>query len=234
MMEYKKIQPKKIYEQVASTLMEMIRSGKLKPGDKLASVQQLAENFSVSRSAVREALTSLRAMGLIELKQGEGTFVRAFEPSLLNFPIVQAMLMNRGDIMNLLEVRKILETGAVAVAAKKRTSEDLMKMRGALKEMEAAAGDEVLAEKADLAFHLAISQASHNPLLVGLMNHVSDLIDMSMKDTHRILLFTDDSDFSTLYDQHMRIYHAIEKQDADDARKELLSHLEEVEAKVVQ
>ncbi|MDR6997848.1 DNA-binding FadR family transcriptional regulator [Neobacillus niacini] len=78
-MNYKKIKPKKIYEEVAEAIQDMIRTGKIKPGDKLDSVQQLAENFQVGRSAIREALTSLRAMGLVEMKQGEGTYVRLFE-----------------------------------------------------------------------------------------------------------------------------------------------------------
>ena len=65
-MQYKKIKPKKIYEEVAEAIHGMIRSRQLKPGDKLDSVQQLAENFQVGRSAIREALTALRAMGLID------------------------------------------------------------------------------------------------------------------------------------------------------------------------
>ncbi|MDP4087292.1 MAG: GntR family transcriptional regulator, partial [Bacillota bacterium] len=67
-MNYKKIKPKKLYEEVAEVIYEMIRTGELKPGQKLDSVQQLAENFQVGRSAIREALTSLRAMGLVEMR----------------------------------------------------------------------------------------------------------------------------------------------------------------------
>ena len=79
-MTYKKIKPKKIYEEVSEELYEMIRSGTLKPGDKLDSIQQLAENFQVGRPAIREALSALSSMGLIEIKQGEGTFVKTFRP----------------------------------------------------------------------------------------------------------------------------------------------------------
>lgn len=68
---YKQIKPKKIYEEVAEAILHMIQTGQLKPGDKLDSVQQLAENFQVGRAAIREALTALRAMGLIEMKQGK-------------------------------------------------------------------------------------------------------------------------------------------------------------------
>src|SRR4051794_30812075 len=112
LVKYKQIKPKKIYEEVAETLHEAIRNGTLKSGDKLDSVQQLAENFQVGRSAIREALSALRAMGLIEMKQGEGTYVLQFEAQNLTFPLSTAMLMNQEDVRNLLEVRKIIEAGA--------------------------------------------------------------------------------------------------------------------------
>ncbi|MEH6858320.1 GntR family transcriptional regulator, partial [Priestia megaterium] len=92
-MEYKRIKPKKIYEEVAETLLENIKEGSLKPGDRLDSVQQLAENFQVGRSAIREALSALRAMGLLEMKQGEGTFVREFNSDMLSLPVTSAVLM---------------------------------------------------------------------------------------------------------------------------------------------
>ena len=84
-------------------------------------MQQLAENFQVGRSAIREALSALKAMGLIEMKQGEGTYVRQFEASSIHFPLSTAMLMNKDDVINLLEVRKIIEIGAATSAAAKRT-----------------------------------------------------------------------------------------------------------------
>ncbi|MDF2903988.1 MAG: GntR family transcriptional regulator, partial [Bacillus sp. (in: firmicutes)] len=108
-MKYRQIKQTKIYEEVADAVHDKIKSGELKPGDKLDSVQQLAENFCVSRSAVREALTALKAMGLIEMKQGEGTYIREFEPTLISSPLTSAILMNEDDVRNLVEVRKILE-----------------------------------------------------------------------------------------------------------------------------
>ncbi|AJH75636.1 HTH-type transcriptional regulator lutR [Bacillus cereus ATCC 4342] len=89
----------------------MIKNGTLKPGDKLLPVHQLAEQFQVGRSAVREALSALRAMGLIEMKQGEGTYVKNFDSSSLTKSLNNRLLMKKEDILNLLEVRKVLEVG---------------------------------------------------------------------------------------------------------------------------
>jgi len=229
MLQYKKIKPKKIYEEVAEAIHDMIRSGLLKPGDKLDSVQQLAENFQVGRSAIREALTALRAMGLIEIRQGEGTYVREFETSQISFPLSTAILMNPEDTAHLLEVRKILEAGTVFSAAEKRTDIQLQAMEEALEEMKRANGNEELGEKADLQFHLAIAESSQNPLLISLMNHVSGLMGETMKETRRLWLYSKQTTTDRLHDEHYAIYQAIKEQDAETARSLMLSHIESVE-----
>jgi GntR family transcriptional regulator, transcriptional repressor for pyruvate dehydrogenase complex len=227
---YKKIKPKKIYEEVAEAIYEMIRTGQVKPGQRLDSVQQLAENFQVGRSAIREALTSLRAMGLVEMKQGEGTYIKEFETDQITFPLSTAILMNKEDIAQLLEVRKIIEIGTAAAAAKKRTSHHLEMMEKALEEMKTAQGNETLGEKADLEFHLALADAAQNSLLLSLMNHVSGLMGETMKETRRVWLFSKQTTVERLYEEHKEIYEAIKEQDEEKARKLMLVHLENVEA----
>ena len=228
-LQYKKIKPKKIYEEVAEAIHGMITSGQLKPGDKLDSVQQLAENFQVGRSAIREALTALRAMGLIEIRQGEGTYVKEFEPEQISFPLSTAILMNAQDIAHLLEVRKILESGTVFSAAQKRTESQLQTMEEALEEMKRANGDEELGEKADLQFHLAIAESSHNPLLINLVNHVSGLMGETMKETRKLWLYSKQTTTDRLHDEHHAIYLAIKEQNAEEARTLMLKHIENVE-----
>lgn len=227
--EYKRIKPKKIYEEVAETLLENIKEGSLKPGDRLDSVQQLAENFQVGRSAIREALSALRAMGLLEMKQGEGTFVREFNSDMLSLPVTSAVLMNKNDIEHLLEVRKVLEIGAVRAAAQKRTDVDLKQLSNSLEQMKGAFGNEELGEKADFAFHLAIAKASQNPLLVKLMNNVSEMMIETMKETRRIWLYAEEKTAERIYKEHQQIYEAILSQHAEDAQHFMMSHLDNVE-----
>jgi GntR family transcriptional regulator, transcriptional repressor for pyruvate dehydrogenase complex len=228
-LEYKRIKPKKIYEEVAETLHEMIRTGQLKPGDRLDSVQQLSENFQVGRSAIREALSALKAMGLVEMKQGEGTFVKGFEAKQITFPLSTAILMNKEDVAHLLEVRKIIETGAAISAARNRNANDLQEMSRALEEMKYVQGDEELGEKADYTFHLALSAASQNPLLSKLLEHVSGLMVETMKETRRLWLFSKQTSIEKLYEEHLAIYKAIEEQNEEKARQAMLLHLENVE-----
>ncbi|WP_055440329.1 MULTISPECIES: FadR/GntR family transcriptional regulator [Anoxybacillus] len=226
---YKQIKPKKIYEEVAEAILHMIQTGQLKPGDKLDSVQQLAENFQVGRAAIREALTALRAMGLIEMKQGEGTYVREFDPAMLSFPISAAVLMNKEDVAHLLEVRKLLEVGAAGVAARKRTEEDLRAMQSALTQMREAIGDEELGEKADFLFHMAIAAATKNPLLVSLMNNVSGMMMETMRETRRIWLFAKQATTEQLLEDHIAIFEAIRDQHIELAQERMKEHLGHVE-----
>ncbi|MDP9739790.1 FadR/GntR family transcriptional regulator [Peribacillus frigoritolerans] len=228
-MVYKKIKPKKIYEEVSDELYEMIRSGSLKPGEQLDSIQQLAENFQVGRPAIREALSALSSMGLIEIKQGEGTFVKTFDPAIMNHPLSAALLMDQDNIKHLLEVRKILESGTAEVAAKKRTEENLSELKDMLFNMEKVSDDEELSDKADISFHVAVANASQNELLITLMNHVSELMTEKMRDIRRAALYSEEMTLKQLYQQHVRIYDAIVAQDEDGARSAMLFHLQSVE-----
>ncbi|MEE3953706.1 FadR/GntR family transcriptional regulator [Peribacillus frigoritolerans] len=228
-MVYKKIKPKKIYEEVSDELYEMIRSGSLKPGEQLDSIQQLAENFQVGRPAIREALSALSSMGLIEIKQGEGTFVKTFDPAIMNHPLSAALLMDQDNIKHLLEVRKILESGTAEVAAKKRTEENLIELKDMLFNMDKVSDDEELSDKADISFHVAVANASQNELLITLMNHVSELMTEKMRDIRRVALYSEEMTLKQLYQQHVRIYDAIVAQDEDEARSAMLFHLQSVE-----
>ncbi|AJE80090.1 MULTISPECIES: FadR/GntR family transcriptional regulator [Bacillus] len=228
-MKYKQIKTKKIYEEVADALLEKIKAGELKPGEKLDSVQALSESFQVSRSAVREALSALKAMGLVDMKQGEGTYIREFEPSHVSQPLSSALLMKKEDVKQLLEVRKLLELGVAAMAAEKRTEDDLQKIRQALLEMKGIDGDEELGEKADFSFHMALAEASQNGLLKHLMNHVSALLLETMRETRKIWLFSKRTSVQRLYEEHERIYSAVAAKDADEAEAAMTAHLTNVE-----
>jgi len=233
-LELRKIKPKKIYEEVTEILYEKIRAGELKPGDRLDSVEQLAEQLQVSRSAIREALSALKAMGLIEIKQGSGTFVKSNQSNQLDFPLSTAILTNKQDISHLLEVRKIIEVGTAASAAIHRTDEDLQSMMQILDEMKHAQGNGELGEKADFQFHAAISAASQNPLLATLLDQVSGLMIETMKETRRIWLYSKKITSEKLYDEHMQIFLAIKQQNEELAKHAMASHLSNVEEVLLQ
>ncbi|MCP1146084.1 FadR family transcriptional regulator [Lysinibacillus endophyticus] len=210
-------------------LHEKIRAGELKPGDRLDSVEYLAEQLQVSRSAVREALASLKAMGLIEIKQGSGTFVKEVSEQILEFPLSTSILAHRENVPHLLELRKIIEVGTVVSAARNRTQEDIERLKEILEKMKTVQGDEELGEKVDFEFHMAIAAASHNPLIPTLLDQVSGLTIDLMRETRRIWLYSKQTTAEQLYDEHMQIFLAIKQQNPELAELAMYTHLSNVE-----
>lgn len=222
------IKTKKIYEEITDHIINRVKQGELVSGDRLESVEKLAEAFDVSRSAVREALSGLRAMGLVEMRQGEGTFITSFDASSFSLPAVTALIMKRNDLKELAQVRRMLEIGTVGLAAENRTESDLDSLYEALKLMSNAKGERELGEQADLAFHLAIAEATQNKMLMNLQKSVADITLESMRETRRVVLYTEDG-VDRLYKEHEQIYDAIKNQDVEKAQTAMRHHLVLVE-----
>lgn len=224
----RRIQIKKIYEEVADALIAMIKNGELKPGDKLESVEQLAQSFDVSRSAVREALSGLRVMGLVVMRQGEGTYVTQFNASNFTLPVNVGLLMKVDDIKELYEVRKIIEVGAAKSAAIHHKVEDLIPLQEAIDEMESASRNGDIGEEADMRFHLAVAHATHNEILIHLMRSVSDVMLSVLRETREVLIYSEEKTVS-LISEHQRIYDAIKAREPEKAYQLMLDHLTNVE-----
>ncbi|MBB5172936.1 FadR/GntR family transcriptional regulator [Texcoconibacillus texcoconensis] len=223
----KQVRPKKIYEIVAEQLTEMIKNGEYKAGDRLASVQQLAEEFDVGRSAIREALSAMRAMGLIEIRQGEGTFVKRIDTNVSADMIPS--VMQKEDIRQLFEIRKLNETGAAALAAERRDSDDVNALRRILEEMKCAEGDGEVGERSDIEFHLAIVKATKNDMLDRLMTTISETMQESMREARQLFLYSNQTKMDQLYDEHLAIFQAIENKDPQLAYEQMMRHITEVE-----
>ncbi|MFG6146934.1 FadR/GntR family transcriptional regulator [Halobacillus sp. B23F22_1] len=231
-MEYKPVRSKKIYEQVADALLESLKEGDLKPGDKLDSVEHLAKSFNVGRSAIREALSALRAMGILEMRQGEGTYVKAFDASRFSLPVSVAFLMKREDVKDLLEVRHVLEVGAAGLAALHCTEEDLQPMENALLAMEEAKGNGELGDRADLEFHVALVQATHNQMFIHLMKSVADIMVQAMRETRKLLHTKEGTE--RLLEEHRQIFAAVAERNEQGAKDAMYNHLSHVEASLNQ
>lgn len=232
-MSFKQIESKKISEIVREQIEEMIKRGDVQPGEKLDSVVQLADQFQVSRSAVREALSALRAVGIVTIKQGEGTFVNNYDFSDVLDPMKPERIISKKEMLELFEIRKIMEVGAAELAAKKRTEEQLETMDGALQNMKDASVEDNVGESADVAFHLAIAEASQNQLMVEMMNQLSDTLRKTMFESRRVWLFSEKQTLDRLYEEHEYIFAAIKEKDSDQARMMMLKHLTNVEQTLI-
>lgn len=231
-MHFKPIKPRKIYEQIVEQIKAMVTEGNLNPGDRLPSEREMSDILKVSRASVREALSALHMMGLVEIKSGEGTFIKLTSIDSIIEPLALVLLMERDTVIEILEVRKGLEVEAAGLAAIRRDKEDLDKMREALDEMHKDIESLEIGEKADWKFHYTIAQASQNVLLTRLMNTVSDSIENTMR-TSRQNLYRTEKMPRTLLDAHEGIYEAIAEGDPLEARRRMYEHLLMVEKNMV-
>lgn len=220
------ISRKKVYEEVTDIILSDIKSGKLKPGDKLPTIVKMAETYQVSQASIREALNSLKVLDVIQVNHGRGSFINEQMPLGFeqNFKII-----TKSDIANLLDLRKIIEVGCARSACEKADETHLKKMEGALGKMRTAVENNELGEQADYDFHMSIAEATGNPLLVNLLDDVSETMIRTMKETRRIWLYEEEKSIHKIYDEHKLIFEAIRDKDEERAAKNMFRHLKEVE-----
>ena len=160
---YTPIHSGRLYEQIVAQIEERILKGDLRPGDKLPAERELAEQFGVSRTAIREAMKALTQRGLVEIQPGRGTFVTDSTSMVVRHSIDMLVRVgNETGTKDLVEVREILEPEIAALAAVRASSGDIEAMEDAVEAMDQAMGDSDTFIEADLDFHLALAQGSNN------------------------------------------------------------------------
>lgn len=212
-------------EVAVEVLVAPIRSGQLKPGDKLPTESEIMQQLGVSRTVVREAISRLQAGGLVETRHGIGTFVSELADTPWQLPISAVNTVM--DALALLELREALEVEAAMLAAQRRTPAQLEAIRKALDALLALAED-VTSEvqqaiDADYAFHRTVVQATGNPYFLEFLTHLGRAViprsRISMDNAgHRQYLHK-------LNQEHEQLYQAIAAQDAEAARAAARNHL---------
>ena len=168
-MDIKRKKRTRLYRDIVAQVRQMIQDGSLAPGDQLLPERQLAEKLGVSRSALREALTALDAMGLIDITPGGGTYVKKVGVESMVEPLATIMLKEKETVFDFLETRKILEVEIVRLAAKRASRSELFQIREAAIEMYSEVSNGRDADDADEKFHIALAKATHNSVLVDTM-----------------------------------------------------------------
>jgi DNA-binding FadR family transcriptional regulator len=221
---YLPIQTERLYERIVSQIEQRIEAGELKVGDQLPSERELAEQFTVSRTAVREAVKALRQKGLVEIRPGRGTFITDGTTDTLrnSFDLLMKFGGKNGS-MNLVEVREILEPEIAALAANRITDEYITAMSEAVKVMDTALDNVDIFVEADLDFHLALAEGTQNPLIPILIDPIIDLLREQRKG---IGLTKGGLKRGQIH--HKKILDAVSNHDAKAARQAMQDHLKQV------
>ena len=213
----------RLSDQVAEQLAAEIRRGGLAPGDKLPTEARLVAQFGVSRTVVREAVSRLKSLGLVDSRQGSGVFVQAsaaFAP--LNFETRHAA--SQEAVVQMVEVRRALEAEVAALAAQRRSATDMRRIHAAVKALDAAVqrGGDGVAE--DVQFHRAIADAARNPFLLQTLEYLGQFLHGATQVTRaneaRRLDFA-----QQVQQEHAAIVQAVDAGDAEAARQAAAGHM---------
>jgi len=221
---YKIVRTSRLYEQIVQQIEETILKGELKPGDQLPAERDLAEQFGVSRTAVREAVKALREKGLVEAYTGRGTFVTNGTSHAIRQSLDLMVRIGQGEgAACLAEVREILEPEIATLAAMRAEEQHLATMREAVTVMDASFQDGDAFIEADLDFHLSLAEAAANPIILSLIDSIVGLLR-----EQRLGTFQTPGGPQRGQYYHRRILAAVEARDADQARLEMRAHLQQV------
>ncbi|MFQ5856302.1 MAG: FadR/GntR family transcriptional regulator [Anaerolineae bacterium] len=210
-------------EEVVQQIKSLLFSGKLIPGDQLPSEKELAEQFGLSRTTVRDALRVLETQGLIEIKVGAGGGAFVAQPS--TGPVLESLTnmlrLQRLGIQELVEARQIVETNIAMLAAQRATADDLKAMEQAIAAARAAhAADDPHFMPHSVAFHIALARAAKNQVLLFTVHSIRTLFYEVLEK----LLPADDMAQRAIED-HQKILDAVKARDAERARRLMHEHL---------
>jgi GntR family transcriptional regulator, transcriptional repressor for pyruvate dehydrogenase complex len=221
---YQMVRAARLYEQIVMQIEESISGGKLKPGDQLPAERELALQFGVSRTAVREAVKTLCEKGLVEAYSGRGTFVTAGKSQSARNSL--HWLVNGGDPQHagyVTELREILEPEFTALAAARIEEQQLAMMREAIDVMDRSMQDPDAYIEADLDFHLALAEAAGNPLILALLDSI-----VAVLREERLGVFRVPGGPTHGQIHHKVILKAIEQRNPAKARKAMIAHMQQI------
>jgi GntR family transcriptional repressor for pyruvate dehydrogenase complex len=211
-------------EEIANRLLTFILNGTFKPQQPLPSERVLAERLGVSRGSVRDGIRRLEVVGLLEPRHGQGTFLQELSVDHVVTPLASVLTFHRARHDDLMDVRRMFEPAVARAAAARATEEDLGDAERILVEqrLKAKAGEATAVE--DAAFHAALARATHNPVVVRIMEILNDLLAES--DTRRL---QQRGRRVRSLRGHEAVVEALRRRDGDGAARAMREHIDEID-----
>ncbi|MET4002055.1 GntR family transcriptional repressor for pyruvate dehydrogenase complex [Arthrobacter sp. UYCu511] len=214
-----------VTDEAITKIKDMIISGELCAGDRLPPEKELSEKLGLSRSSLREAVKALEIIRVLDVRRGDGTYVTSLEPKLLTEAMTFIVDLHQDEsILDIFEVRRILEPAAAAIAATRITPEQIASLRATMETIDDATSVEALVEH-DLIFHQLITSAADN-------SYLASVLDALSSSTVRARIWrglTQEKAVDRTLAEHTAIIEALERGDADLAKSLLTVHISAVE-----
>lgn len=208
-------------DRLSVDLERLILEGELEPGERIPPERELAEHLQVSRASIRDALRELENRGLIDRKPGRGTIVlKPGENGRHAGEVLGGLEVLKPELRDIMELRAIVEPPIARIAAGRATARDVTQLRELVEAMESSSVSKERYAELDRAFHQAIAQYAHNPLLVFINERIAEQIEPSRADRYQTKARQESSSAA-----HRRILEAIASQDGDLAEHEAREHV---------
>ena len=225
---FKKVQTKKVYMYIVEQVRDLIKEHKLNPRDKLPPENILVEKFGASRPSVREALSALEILGIIESRGGKGNFISdSFGSPLYEQRFKE--LRDEKSPFEVLEARKVLETEITGLVAEKATKKDIAALQDSLDKMKSAITNIPRVMEFDREFHINIASATHNDILFSMMSYLADGLKEKLWINLKEKSWSIPGRAKEYLEEHTEILNAIKNKDSKSACKKMYNHLAGVE-----
>lgn len=210
-------------ERAQQQVEELIHTGTLKAGDRLPSERALTQKLGVSKTVVREAVRSLVARGLIEVRAGSGMYVLGLGSDLMKDPMKLLLRSRHLKPEDIFEVREALEVNIAGFAAERAEADDLKEMEETIRALNKRKLTPIEYAELDVAFHKRLAQASGNPLFSALVNTINDvMVEVRLRS---ISVLGETRFIADAIEQHSRIFERVKARDVEGARRAMEVHL---------
>ncbi len=221
------VKKENIPEKIIREIKRLIESGQIPLGGRLPSERDLAGQLNVSRSSLREALKALSILGIIENRHGDGNFISASSTDWPMEPLSIFLSVKRGAMIDLIDARQGLENTAAELAARRRTDNDIARMRQVIQKMHKTQNRPEMFYKNDLGFHLQLVAAAKNPVIADLLEKIYALSDATRMEIHHL-----DRHFYAYigFDigEHEKLLQSIEEKNPEEAVACMSRHMKSI------
>lgn len=225
--EFEPIKKNSLVIELTRRLLDYIFSGSIQPGEKLPTERQLQEALNVGRSSIREAIKVLNVLGILEVRQGDGTYLTKSDSGFLLESIEWGLLLGEKNVMDVIEARKEIEITVAKLAAERCTQEEIEELLVILEKLERSSINDFV--ELDVAFHLKLADMAKNSVFKNMLISIQSLLRTWIK---LVINEAANTDFS--YSDHLNIYLAVSKKDQHEAEAAMRAHMEDASKRLIE
>lgn len=224
---FEPIKKSSLVTELTKQLLDYVFSGNIQPGEKLPTERQLQEVLHVGRSSIREAIKVLNVLGILDVRQGDGTYLVKRDSHFLMESIEWGLLLGEKNTLDVIEARQEIEISIVKYAAKRATDQEIEELWSILEDLKGASTKEFI--EIDVNFHLKLAEMAKNSVFKSLFLSLQSLLRTWIN-----LVMSEVSDTTFSYNDHLNIYIAVSQRNPERAEQAMRAHMEDATRRLIE